>query len=241
MRGLRRIGLLAISVVCLSGVMAASAFADAGDELLTEKPAAGVLLRDITTPTAKQPTAIELVNTEPTKLEIPAVATSECSESEFGAFVTKNKGATEITSGAELSVPFGVFENCTLSTGGFAPVYVDTEGTTKAASGIEAKIWDEGVGAFKVELKHLNISIYIKGPPEVICKYSGPITGVWTNGAGPFTEEGSTNQSMVDFKGTKLTSPTCPTANITSAKYFVETMSDSKNFTGSSDTVFFNS
>jgi hypothetical protein len=220
--------------------MAASAFADVDDELLTEKPAGGVLLRDITTPTVKQPSAIEMVNTEPTKWEVPGVFTTECAESESGSFVTKNKGATEITSGPELSVPFGVFENCTLSSGN-APIYVDTEGAKQAAAGIEAKIWDEGAAPSKVELKGLKLSLYIKGPPEVICKFTGSITGVWTNGAGPFAEEASTNQSMVDFKGQKLTSPTCGTANITATKYFVETMSDSKNFTGNSDTVFFKS
>ena len=238
MRDLRRIGLLAISVVCVLGFSAVSAFADTGDELLTA--AGGVALRDIGTPSVNQPSAIELVNTATTKWEVPGVSTTECVESEFGTFVTKNKAANEVKAGAELSVPFGVFENCTETGFGNAPVLVDTVGAAKAQAGIEARIWDEAPAVgIKVELKNLNISLYIKksATEEVVCKFSGPITGVWTNGAGPFTEEASTNQSMADFTNQKLTSPTCGTATITSAKYFVETMSDSKNFTGSSDTV----
>jgi hypothetical protein len=242
MRGLKRIGLLAISVVCILAFTAVSAFGDADDELLTS--GTGVLLRDINTATANQPSAVELVNAETTKLEVVGVATSECTESEFGSFVTKNKAGAGVTTGPELSVPFGVFENCTLSTGGNAPVYLDTEGTTKAASGVEAKVWDEGAAPFKVELKGLKLSLYVNTTPVTICKLTGTIIGVWTNGAGPFTENSPTNQSAVDFKGQTLTGK-CNTTNVTasikSAKYFVETMSDSQNFTGSSDTVFFKS
>jgi len=244
MRGLRRIGLLAVSVVCVLGFSAVSAFADADDELLDK--GAGALLRDLNTASINQPSAIELVNTETTKLEVPTKPTptvSECTESEFGSFVTKNKGGAGAATGTELSVPFGVFENCTVGNGAAnAPVYVDVEPGAKAASGIEVKIWDEGAAPFKVELKGLKISLYIQ-TPAITCKYTGTIIGVWTNGAGPFVEEASTAQSMVDFKNQKLTgSPTepCGTATITSAKYFVETMSDSKTFGGSTDTVFFN-
>jgi hypothetical protein len=101
-------------------------------------------------------------------------------------------------------------------------------------------IFDEAVGGIKAELVGLKLSLYIKGPPEVICKFTGTITGQWTNGAGPFTEEAATNQSMVDVTGQKLTSPTCGTLNITTTKFFVETTSDAKNFVGNTDTVFVN-
>ena len=233
MRGLRRIGLLAISVVCVLAFTAVSAFGDADDELRT-KAVGGVLLRDINTVAAGQPSAIELVNNGNTKLVVPGVATSECTEAEFGAFVTKNKA------NPELSVPFGVFENCTITGGIPAPVYVDTEGVKKAASGIEAVIFDEGAAPVKVELKGLKISLYIK-EPATTCKFTGTITGVWTNGAGPFTEESATNQSAVDFKGQKLTSTVCGTAEITAANFFVETTSDPPNFVENTDTVFFQS
>ncbi len=237
MRGPRRIGLLAISVVCVLAFTAVSALADAGDELLTKE--GGVTLRDITTVTAKQPSAIELVNAETTKLEVPGVATSECTESEFGAFVTRSV-ATAAKPKDELSVPFGVFENCTVGSGTVpAPVYVDTELTKKAASGIEAFIFDEATGGIKVELVGLKISLYIK-EPATTCKFTGTITGVWTNGAGPFTEESATNQSAVDFKNQPLTSETCGTATIKSAKYFVETTSDARNFVENTDTVYVN-
>jgi hypothetical protein len=236
---------LAVSAVCMFAFTSTSAFAV--DQLFTGT--AGVELRDVNTPTAYQPSAIELVATETTKLEIPGVNTSECTEGEFGAFVTENKGVTDPAEDPTISVPFGVFENCTLLTGGAnAPVYVDTEGAVNSSQ-ITAVINDDGApNPINVVLKHLEISLYIKGATETtICKFggSGPagtITGAWTNGAGPFTEEASTNQTMVDFKGQELSgncNGTALKASIKSAKFFVETTSDAKDFSGNSDTVFY--
>jgi hypothetical protein len=240
MRGLRRIGLLAISVVCVLAFTAVSAFGDADDELVT-KAVGGVTLRDINTVAVNQPSAIELVNAETTKLEVPGVATSECTEGEFGAFVVRSV-ATVANPQDELAVPFGIFENCTIANGTVpAPVYVDTEGVKKAQSGIEATIADTGPGTeIKVTLTGLKLSIYIK-EPATTCKFTGTIVGKWTNGAGPFAEESAANQSAVDFKGQTLTSPTCGTATITAANFFVETTSDPKNFVENTDTVFFKS
>ncbi len=236
MIGSRRIGVLAASVVSMLAFGAVSAFADADDELLTK--AGGVTLRDINTVSANQPSAIELVSAETTKLEVPGVATSECTESEFGSLVTRSV-ASVANPQDELSVPFGVFENCTITGGAIVPAYVDTEGAAKAASGITATIADTGPGTeIKVTLTGLKLSLYIK-EPATTCKFAGTITGKWTNGAGPFTEESATNQSVVDFKGQKLTSTACGTATLTAAKFFVETTSDAPDFTGASDTVFF--
>jgi hypothetical protein len=216
---------------------AVSAFADADDELFT-KEVGGTTLRDINTVSTNQPSAIELVNTEPTKLEIPGVATSECTEAELGSLVTRSV-ATVANPQDELSVPFGVFENCMLTGGIPAPVYVDTEGTKKAASGIEATIADTGPGTeIKVTLTGLKLSLYIK-EPATTCKFTGTIVGKWANGAGPFTEESATNQSTIDFKGQKLASTACGTATLTAAKFFVETTSDPQNFVENTDTASF--
>jgi hypothetical protein len=237
MRGLRRIGLLAISVVCVLAFTAVSAFGDADDELRT-KAVGGVTLRDINTVSVNQPSAIELVNNGNTKWDIPGFFTSECTEAEFGAFVVRSV-ATVANPQDELSVPFGVFENCTITGGIPAPIYVDTGGVKKAQSEIEATIADTGPGTeIKVTLTGLKLSLYIK-EPAITCKFTGTIVGKWTNGAGPFTEESATNQSAVDFTGQTLTSPTCGTANIVAANFFVETTSDPKNFVGNTDTVFF--
>jgi hypothetical protein len=51
-------------------------------------------------------------------------------------------------------------------------------------------------------------------------------------------EEAATNQSTADFVNQTLSSTACGTATIRAAKYFVETMSDSKTLTGCSDIVF---
>ena len=239
MRGLRRIGLLAISVVCVLAFTAVSAFGDADDELRT-KAVGGVTLRDINTVAVNQPSAIELVNNGNTKWDIPGFFTSECTEAEFGSFVVRSV-ATVANPQDELAVPFGVFENCTITGGVPAPVYVDTGGVKKAQSEIEATIADTGPGTeIKVTLTALKLSLYMK-EPAITCKFTGTIVGVWTNGAGPFVEESAANQSGVDFKGQRFTSPTCGTADITAANFFVETTSDPKNFVENTDTVFFKS
>jgi hypothetical protein len=53
MRGSTRIGLLAISVVCMFAVMVASAFADADDQMLDSKGSA-TFLRDVSSATPKK-------------------------------------------------------------------------------------------------------------------------------------------------------------------------------------------
>jgi hypothetical protein len=235
MRGLRRAGLLAISVVSVLAFTAAAAFADADDELFT-KPT-GVLVRDTATLPANQPHAIEIVNSGNTKLEVIGVATSECTESEFGTFVTKAKEPA-------LSVPFGVFENCTVTGGAFAPVYLDTVAGPPVAAAATATVADTNNGVFKVTLKGLKLSLLTAAVGN--CIFVSPaagIVGTWTNGAGPFEpEESETNQTAVDFTGQELESEgncagAARKAKITAGKYFVETASDAKDFTGASDSV----
>lgn len=239
MRGSRRIGLLAISVVCVFAFTATSAFAD---QLFTKEPAlGGVALRDIKDLPENQPSAIELVSDGNTELKVGAKL-SVCTEAEFGAFVVSNKGLTDPAGDPVLAVPFGVFENCTVEAKN-SPVYLDTEGNPKAHSGIVAVINDDGVpNPNNVVLTGLKLSLLLEA--GVTCTFETPaagIVGAWVNEKGPFKEEEAEKQTFVDFKGQKLnTSAACgTTAEIVKAKLFVETMSDSPNFTGSSDTVWF--
>lgn len=238
MRGSRRIGLLAISVVCVFAFTATSAFAV--DQLRTQE-VGGVELRDTATLPANQPSAIELVNNGNTELRVGA-NTSVCTEAEFGAFVVGNKGATDPGGDPALAVPFGVFENCTIGTAN-VPVYVDTVAGPPTASGAVAVINDDGTPhALNVVLKGLKLSLLLSATET--CTFETPaagITGEWKNGAGPFVEESAENQSFVDLKGQKLnTTAACgTTAEIVKANFVVETTSDASNFTGNSDTVFY--
>lgn len=235
MRGSIRIIMAAAVAVCMFAFTAASAFA-LPDQLLTS--ATGVELRDTATAPANQPSAIELVNDGNIELEAP-VGTSICTEGEFGAFVVGNKGATDPGGDPNLTVPFGVFENCTVGAAN-APVYVDTTGTP-ATSGIAATVNDDGApNALNVVLKGFKISL-IKSATES-CQFenvAAGLIGALTNGGGPFTEEAATNQTAVDFKNQELEGGVCGKAKVKAGKFFVETMSDSPGFTGSSDTVFF--
>lgn len=248
MQGSIRIPLLASAVVCVFALTSTSAFA-LPDQLFTQG-VGGVELRDTNTTTANQPSAIEWVNAGTTKLEVLDVATSECTEGAFSAFVATNTGPTDPAGDPTLSVPSGVFENCTIASGTVnAPVYVDTAGTGAGVDAdILATINDDGApNPINVVLEGLALSLYVKGPTETICKFKGAgpggaITGAWVNGAGPFVEEASTNQTLVDFKGQELSGEcngTAVKAKLTAANFFVETTSDSKDFSGNSDTVFF--
>jgi hypothetical protein len=232
---LRRSGLLAISVVSVLAFSAASAFADADDELFT-KPT-GVLVRDIATLPATQPHAIEIVNSGNLKWETVGVSTNECTENEFGTFVTKAKEPA-------LSIPFGVFENCTVTGGANAPLYLDTSAGPPVAAAATATVADTNNGVFKVTLKGLRLSYLTAavGNCTLVSPAAG-IVGTWTNGAGPFEpEESETNQTAVDFTGQELESEgNCAGAarklKITAWKLFVETASDAKDFSGASDSV----
>jgi hypothetical protein len=229
MRGSTRIGLLAVSLVCLFAVMAASAFADADDQLLDKK--AGVALRDVKATPANQPDALEFVANGEVILE-SSVGNLTCNEIEFGTTILSN-----VTGTVELAVPFGVAEGDTCT----VPTYFDTLTTGPVGNSANGKVAsvslaDTGAGTEIVATVHnLKFSQNITGIGFCTDNLDG-VTGKVTNSEGPFVEEAPPNLN-VQFTKAKVpvTGTGCPTEGKLTANFFLETPS-----TGT-DTAWFNS
>jgi hypothetical protein len=231
MRGSTRVGLLAVSLVCLFAVMAASAFADADDQLLDKK--AGVALRDVKATPTNQPDALEFVaNSEGVVLET-SIGTLTCTEMEFGSTVLSNAAGA-----VELAVPFGVAEGDTCT----VPTYFDTLATGPVGNAANGKvasvsIADTGAGTEMVATVHnMKFSQNIPGIGFCTGNLDG-ITGKATNSEGPFVEEAPPNLN-VKFTSSKVGvtgAAGCPTEGKLTATFFLETPS-----TGT-DTAWFNS
>jgi hypothetical protein len=244
MRGSTRIGLLAVSLVCLFAFMVASAFADADDQLLDK--AAGTALRDVKTePSPHQPDALEFVNNGAVILKT-GVGTITCTELEFGSTVLSNKVGT-----VELALPFGVAEgdNCTtplLEKTENVPTYFDTlesgaVGNTANGKVASISLADSGAGTEIIATVH-NLKFSQNIPTIGFC--TGNVdgkTGTVTNVTAGFVEE-STPNINVQFTKAKIpitaTGGTgCPTtseAELT-ANFLLETPSTT------TDTAFFQS
>lgn len=225
MRGSRRIGLLAISLVCMFAFMAASAFGDAEDQLLNAK--GGTLLRDVKTTPVNQPDALEFVNNGNVVLKT-SVGTLTCTEVEFGTTVLNAKATA--TTEVELAVPFGVAEgpeDCTV------PTYFDTLATGAVGNSANGKvasvsIADSGAGTEIVATLHnLKFSQNITGIGFCTGNLDG-VKGKVENSEGPFVEEAPPNLN-VQFTEKELTvsGTGCPTTAKLTANFFLETPSTS--------------
>src|SRR6202035_5707561 len=120
MRGSTRIGLLAVSLVCLFALMATAAFSA---ERRGFDKKGGTALRDVNAIPKNQPDAIEFVNNGTAKL-ISTAGDIECTELEMGTTLVNNDGVSAL----RLAIPFGVAEgdNCSLTGVGNVPTYFDT-------------------------------------------------------------------------------------------------------------------
>jgi hypothetical protein len=234
MRGSTRIGLMAISLVCMFAFMVATAFGDADDQLLNQK--AGVALRDVASTPTNQPDAAEFVNNGNVVLET-SLGTITCTEEEFGATVLKNKPGE-----VELAIPFGVAEgqDCT-SPLGEVPTYFDTLATGAVGNSANSKvasvsIADTGAGTKIVATMH-NLKFSQKIGTIFCTGNLDGIVGEVTNSEGPFVEEEKPNLN-VQFTAQKVAvagEAGCPTEGKLTANFFLETPS-----TGT-DTAWFNS
>jgi len=233
MRGSRRIGLTAISLVCMFAFMAASAFGDADDQLLNQK--AGAALRDVASTPTNQPDAAEFVNNGDAVLST-SVGSITCTEIEFGTTVLKNKPGE-----VELALPFGVAEgqNCTNPTLGEVPTYFDTLATGPVGNSANGKvasvsIADTGAPPITATLHNLKFSQRLAG--SFCLDNLDGVTGTVTNSEGPFVEETTPNLN-VQFTEQKVpvTGPApCPTEGKLTVNFLLETPS-----TGT-DTAWFN-
>lgn len=231
MRGSTRIGLLAVSLVCMFALMVTSAFADADDQLLDKK--AGTALRDVKATSANQPDAVEFVaNSEGVLLETTALNIT-CTEMAFGSTVLSNAAGA-----VELAVPFGVAEGDTCT----VPTYFDTLATGPVGNSANNKvasvsIADTGAGTEIVATVHnLKFSLNIPGVGFCTGNLDG-LTGKVSNSEGPFVEEAPPNLN-VQFTKAKVPvtgAEKCPTEGKLTANFFLETPS-----TGT-DTAWFNS
>jgi hypothetical protein len=224
MRGPTRIGLLAVSLVCLFALMVASAFADADDQLRDKEK--GTVLRDVKAKPENQPDAIEFVNNGTAKLKT-SLGTIECTELEFGSTVLSNAlGAVE------LALPFGVAEgdNCSITGVGAVPTYFDT--TAEGAVGNAANkkvaritVADTGVGTPVVATLHdLKFSQSIGG--KFCTGELNEVSGTVTNSSGPFVEEKTPNLEAKFEKTIKVSGEAgCPTEATLTVNFFLETPS----------------
>jgi hypothetical protein len=225
MRGPRRIGLLAISVVCLFAFMASSAFA--ADELLTK--AAGTRLRELTTAPAGFPDSLEFVNKGSVVLKVGEL-TNTCTEMEFGTFVKTNP----VGGNPVLSLPWGVAEgdNCTFLTD-FGPVTSDTAHGGALETSVVIKDDEPEPNPIRANVTKLQFTV--QGTIAGTCVYgvSGAETlvGNVTTTGGPYGEEGAEPNLTVSFSGKILqrqagSAEVCPKeAELNKAVFILETPS----------------
>jgi hypothetical protein len=229
MRGPTRIGLLAISLVCMFAFVAASASAAERQLFNEENKTTRKLLRDVNTkpPTgALQPDALEFVNNGTAKLAIAGLGTIECSEIEFGTTLVNNDGVNAL----KLAIPFGVAEgdNCTLAGVGNVPTYFDTLANGAVGSGTNvASVTVTGAnpGPYTAVVHDLKFSQNIGGK---FCTAEVNLAqGKVANSKGLFVEEKTPNLEA-KFEKVKLAvsgEAGCPTEAELTANFFLETPS----------------
>jgi hypothetical protein len=222
MRGPTRIGLLALSLVCLFASMAASAFS--AERRVFDKKG-GTALRDVnSTPSKNQPDAIEFVNNGASKLAT-SVGTIECTELEFGTTLVNNDGVSAL----RLAIPFGVAEgdNCNLAGVGNVPTYFDTlanGAVGNAANGNVASATITGaVAPFTATLHDLKFSQNIAG--KFCTGELDKVEGKVENSSGPFVEEKTPNLELKIEKEVTVSGTGCPTTAKLTANFFAETPS----------------
>jgi hypothetical protein len=245
MRGSTRVGMLAISVVCMFAFTASAAFADEDDQLLDK--AGGTGLRDVTAGPKNQPDALEFVNNG--NVELGGIAGLEspivCKEAEFGTTVLRAKATATLP--VEVALPFGVAEGdeCTSKAGGLTikvPTYFDTLASGaigNAANGkvAAATIADTGPDtAAAVTLHNLKFSQNIGGK-FCVANLDG-IVGHAANVTEGLVEEKPPNLNMhvTEVKvpiASGEGSTGCPTEGKLTANFFLETPSTT------TDTAFF--
>ena len=227
MRGSRRIGLLAISVVCLFAFITSSAFA--ADELLT-KEAAGTRLREPSTVPAGFPDSLEFVNKESVVFKYGSVSNG-CTEFELGAFVKTNP----VGGNPVLSLPWGVGEgdNCTFLFY-FGPVTADAAHPGALETSMTIK--DDEPLPNPIHAVVTKFEMAWLGTPVGTCIYgtSGvepPLVGNVTTTGGPYGEEGAEPNLMVSFSGKIVqrqagSAELCPKeGELTKAVFILETPS----------------
>jgi hypothetical protein len=221
MRGSTRIGLLAVSLVCLSAFMATSAFS--AERRVFDKKG-GTALRDVNSTPKNQPDAFEFVNNGVAKLAIPLVGTIECSEMEFGTTLVNNNGVAALN----LAIPFGVAEgdNCSLGAN-LVPTYFDTlanGAVGNVANGNVASVTITGAAApFTATLHDLRFSQNILG--KFCTGELDKVEGKVTNSEGPFVEEKTPNLELKIEKAITVSGEGCPTTATLTANFFLETPS----------------
>jgi hypothetical protein len=221
MRGSTRIGLLAVSLVCLFAFMATSAFS--AERRVFDKKG-GTALRDVnSTPNKNQPDAFEFVNNGTAKLAT-SLGTIECTELEFGTTLVNNDGVSAL----KLAIPFGVAEgdNCSLF-GGFVPTYFDTlanGAVGNVANGNVASVTIAGAASpFTATLHDLKFSQNIGG--KFCTGELDKVEGKVANSEGPFVEEKTPNLELKIEKAITVSGEGCPTTATLTANFFLETPS----------------
>jgi hypothetical protein len=239
MRGPRRIGLLAISAVCVFACTAASAYAVEDDQLFNTSVAGGTALRDINTlpptPGGAFPDSLEFKNVGNVVFKAGTVLTNTCSEIEFAGFVTKNEvgGEEKIP---ELSLPWGVAENdeCTPAHVYFGPV--NAAGALETHIAIDDDNNPNPIDAVVTRLSFTFLEVPGLGAGEY-CTYgvvaAEKLVGAVTSpvaGLG-YGEEGAEPNLKMDFAGQKAkkqpgSAALCPAElELTAAKFILETPS----------------
>jgi hypothetical protein len=198
MRGPRRIGLLAISGVCLFAFIATSAFA--ADELLTKN--GGTRLRDLTTAPAGSPDSLEFVNSGSLVWSVGANAET-CSEIELGAFVKTNP----VGGNPELALPWGVVEgdSCSFAVVVFGPVTADAAHPGALQTSMVIK--DDEPAPYPIHAEVTNFEMAF-GRSFGTCIYgvigSEKLVGLVTSPVAPYGEERAAPNLMVSFGGTTM-------------------------------------
>ena len=248
MRGPIRIGLLAVSLVCMFAFSAAAALGDSTDELRDKK--AGALLRDVNTAPAGQPDALEFVNNG--NLVLSGLAGLEeaitCKEAEFGTTVLQAK-ATEAKPSTQLAIPFGVVEGdeCETKAGGLkfkVPTWFDTLASGAVGNSVNGNVATVNISDKSPEtpitatLHDLKFSQNIGGK-FCVGNLDG-LAGTVANSEGPFVEEKIPNlnvqfTNVVVPVSNAVGSTGCPTEGKLTANFFLETMSTT------TDTAWFES
>jgi hypothetical protein len=224
MRGSTRIGLLAVSLVCLFAFVASSAFA--GPRFWTDKTKT-TLLRDVNATPKNQPDALEFANNGNVVLET-GIGTITCTEIEFGTTVVSN---TETL--AKVALPFGVAEgdNCSTPIAGQVATYFDTLANGAAGNATNGNVASVTVtepgGVKTATVNDLKFSQNIPGIGFCTGNLNG-ITGTITNEE--FVNEEKTPNLNVQFTKAKVPIESsggigCPKEGTLTANFFLETMS----------------
>jgi len=229
MRGSRRIGLLAISVVCVFAFTAASALAVEDDQLFTTNAGGGTALRELTTAPAGFPESAEFVNSGEVVLKA-SVVENKCTEIAFGTFVTKNK----LEEDPVLSLPYGVAEgdNCNFSTY-FGVVSADAAHPGSLEASVTVKDEEPEPNPVRAYVKNLQFALLGTAAGTCVYGVSGAeeLVGNVTSPNGAYGEEGAAPNLTVSFSGKKvkkqaLSGGLCPAeGELATAVFVLETPS----------------